>query len=112
MDKIKNDKYYIEKINKDLLFIIKHTDRLTKDAFENDEVLLDCIMFRLIQISENASKLTDSFKSANSSIPWYAIKGLRNRIVHDYGEVDYGIIFDTVKNDIPALHELILKTTT
>ena len=29
------------------------------------------------------------------------IKGLRNRVVHDYGNVDLSIIYNNVKNDIP-----------
>ena len=82
---------------------------MTKEAFTKDEVLLDSIFFRLIQISENAAKLSDELKESNSEIPWYAIRGLRNRIVHDYGDVDYTIIFSTVKEDIPKLHTLISK---
>ena len=37
-----------------------------------------------------------------------ANSGLRNRIVHDYGNVDLQIVFDTLKNDIPELLELIV----
>ena len=32
--------------------------------------------------------------------------GLRNRIVHDYGNVDLNIVFETLKNDIPELLEI------
>ena len=60
-------------------------------------------MFRLIQISENSDKLTDDFKLYNSTIPWRAIKGLRNRIVHEYGNVDMSVVYDTIKNDLPQL---------
>ena len=37
------------------------------------------------------------------------MKGLRNRIVHEYGNVDLSVVYDTVKNDIPALLDLITK---
>ena len=40
-------------------------------------------------------------------IPWNAMYGLRNRIVHDYGNVDLNIVFETLKNDIPELLEMI-----
>ena len=33
--------------------------------------------------------------------------GLRNRIVHDYGHVDFQIVFDTLKTDVPDLLEII-----
>lgn len=60
-------------------------------------------MFRLIQISENANKLSDEFKQNYAFIPWRAIKGMRNKIVHEYGSVDLGVVYDTVKEDIPEL---------
>lgn len=107
MDNIKNDKYYIDKILVDLEFLIEHTQNLTKIEIENNEVLLDSIMFRIIQISENCNKLTNEFKEKNKSIPWMSLKGMRNRIVHDYGEVDYSIIIDTVLIDIPEVYELV-----
>lgn len=31
------------------------------------------------------------------------MKGMRNRIVHEYGNVDLAVVYDTVKNDIPKL---------
>ncbi|MGM9942052.1 MAG: DUF86 domain-containing protein [Bulleidia sp.] len=67
-------------------------------------------MFRLIQISDNSEKPTTDFKEAYSVVPWRAIKGMRNRIVHEYGNVDPGIIYNTVANDIPDLLELLEKT--
>ncbi len=60
-------------------------------------------MFRLIQISENSDKLTDAFKTSYNSIPWRALKGMRNRIVHEYGNVDLEVIYETVISDIPRL---------
>lgn len=38
---------------------------------------------------------------------WIAIYGLRNRIVHDYGNVDLNVVFETLKHDIPELLEII-----
>ncbi len=103
MDNKKDDRYYIRKIITDLEFIIAHTEMLSKDEIEENEVLLDSILFRLIQISENCEKLTLDFKNQNSAIPWRAMKGLRNRLVHEYGNVDLFIVYDTVKKDIPEL---------
>ena len=36
-------------------------------------------------------------------IPWHKINALRNKIVHDYGEIKLDIIYDTIKNDLPDL---------
>lgn len=85
MDNDKNDSYYVAKIIKDLSFIVAHTQELCFEEFENDEVLLDSVMFRLIQVSENSNKLTSKFKEIHKEIPFHSLKGLRNRIVHEYG---------------------------
>lgn len=61
------------------------------------------MLFRMIQISENAKKLTDAYRKEHKAVPWNAVTGLRNRIVHDYGSVDLDIIFDTLNKDIPQL---------
>ncbi len=104
MDNIKDDRYYLNRIITDISFILAHTDRIVSiEEFESDEVFLDSVMFRLIQISENSDRLTLEFKEAHADIPWHAMRGMRNRIVHDYGEVDLSIVYDTLKDDLPAL---------
>lgn len=103
MDNKKDNQYYIKKIVTDLAFIIEHTSELTQKELEKNEVLVDSVMFRLIQVSENSDKLTDNFKEDHADIPWRAMKGMRNRIVHEYGNVDLAVVYDTIKNDIPKL---------
>lgn len=110
MDNIKNDAYYVEKILIDIDFILLHMENVSKTEFSANEVLQDSMMFRLVQISENAGKLTEEFKAANGKIPWGDISGLRNRIVHDYGNVDLTIVYDTLTNDVPYLKKTISGT--
>ena len=49
--------------------------------------------------------LTDDFKAENNHIPWRAIKGMRNVVVHKYGEVDMETLWDALTNDLPKLKE-------
>lgn len=105
MDNIKNDAYYIKKMLKDIKFIMEKTKGITLDELEANEVLCDSVLFRLIQISENSVKLTAEFKAINNDIPWQAIKGMRNKIVHEYGDVEFDIVYQTVTEDIPVICE-------
>ena len=109
MDNIKNDAYFAGRIKDDLAFIVKHMNTVDSEEFANNEILQDSMMFRLIQISENSRKLSEEYKQAHPSIPFIAMNGLRNRIVHDYGNVDLGIVFDTLKKDIPWLFNLMVE---
>ena len=107
MDNVKNNAYYIQKIKKDLGFIVAHMRNVDLEELNANEILLDSMLFRMIQISENAKKLTDDYKMSHRYVPWSALSGMRNRIVHDYGNVDLSVVYETLKNDIPELLKLL-----
>jgi uncharacterized protein with HEPN domain len=62
-------------------------------------------------IGEAASKVTETFKTENSNIPWNDIINMRNRLIHAYFDVNLDIVWQTVKTDLPdlikALEEII-----
>ena len=111
MDNTKNNQYYVDKILADLKFVIDHTQGKTQQQIEGDDLLVDSIMFRVIQIAENSMKLDEEFQKKNSHIPWRAIRGMRNMIVHNYGAVDLAIVYDTVANSIPELYRMLSSVT-
>ncbi len=111
MDNTKNNQYYVDKILTDLKFVIDHTQGKTQQQIEGDDLLVDSIMFRVIQIAENSMKLDEEFQKKNSHIPWRAIRGMRNMIVHNYGAVDLAIVYDTVANSIPELYRMLSSVT-
>lgn len=108
MDNMKDDNYYIQRIIKDLEFMVVHMRNIDIEDLNKDEVLLDSMLFRMIQVSENAKKLSDKYKENNCDVPWRALSGFRNRIVHDYGNVDLDIVYETLKNDIPNILEKLV----
>ena len=109
MDNVKDDKYYVNLILEDIDKIIKYTFNISYNDFISDEQLIDAILFRLIQMTENIKKLSNSFKEKYSNIAWNDIVGFRNRIVHDYGKTDYTIVYEVVSSDIPILKEMLTK---
>ncbi|MCL1911486.1 MAG: DUF86 domain-containing protein [Leptospirales bacterium] len=56
-------------------------------------------------MGELTGKIDKQFRDIYFDIPWNKIRGLRNRIVHDYEGVKLEIIWDIVKNDLPVLRE-------
>lgn len=69
MDNVKTDSYYIQKIRKDLEFIVNHMKNVEIEELNANEVLLDSMLFRMIQLSENAKKLSDEYKLMHGDIP-------------------------------------------
>ena len=45
---------------------------------------------------------------AHPDIPWAAIRGMRNRIVHNYGVVSMTVVYDTVINHIPKMYLMLV----
>ena len=45
----------------------------------------------------------------HSEIPWRAMYGLRNRIVHDYEGINLMLVWDVISEDLPELREQLLN---
>ena len=108
MDNVKGDGFYLDKIVADLKFVIDHTKGMTQTEMEENDLLIDSVMFRIVQVAENGAKLSEAFRMAHPDIPWAAIRGMRNRIVHNYGVVSMTVVYDTVINHIPMIRSSII----
>lgn len=40
-------------------------------------------------------------------IPWKAVKGMRDHIAHGYFDINTDLVWDVIKNDIPALRDAV-----
>ena len=106
MDNKKNDGYYAQKAIENIVAIQKYLSDKSYDEFLSDNELIDAIMFRLIQLVENIRKVSQEFKDSNPQIPWGKIIGFRNGIVHEYGNTDYEIVYETITQNLNELKDL------
>ena len=51
----------------------------------------------------SASRVSAESRTAHPDVPWPEIVGLRNRIVHAYFDVDLAVVWNIVRNSVPAL---------
>lgn len=72
-------------------------------AFMADTKLVEACVFNLSQMGELVNKLDKAFTTAHGDIPWRAVCGLRNRIVHDYDGVNLTLVWDVIVDDLPQL---------
>jgi uncharacterized protein with HEPN domain len=61
------------------------------------------VCHKLEVIGEAARAVSDAFKEGHPRIPWPDIVGLRNRIAHEYFRLDLEVIWQIVREDLPAL---------
>jgi uncharacterized protein with HEPN domain len=73
---------------------------------ENDEKQ-DAIIRKIEIIGEAAKRLSPEFQEEYSDIPWRIIKGMRDKLVHDYIDIDLEVVWETSKKNIPELEKKI-----
>lgn len=77
--------------------------------FLNDDKTADAVIRNFEIIGEAANGLTEDFKDKHPQIEWHKIRGFRNRIVHDYIDIDYEIVWELRKTNIPILLDDVSK---
>jgi uncharacterized protein with HEPN domain len=76
---------------------------LTEERFHKSELHQSAIIRELQVIGEAARLVSDEAKSIHSEINWEQIKGMRNRLIHEYFRIDLSIVWDVITNDIDTL---------
>lgn len=61
------------------------------------------------RIGDVASKLPDSVIEGTREVPWDDVKGMRIVVDHVYHAVDYNIVWETLRDDVPRLGLAIMR---
>lgn len=78
----------------------------TLSALEHDEQAQDAIVRTLAVIGEAANRIqrqAPEFVAAHPEVPWRPRCDIRNKVIHDYFDVAWDIVWDTVHADLPPL---------
>lgn len=82
------------------------SDRSRADLDIDD--MLTLALTKLVEIvGEAAKRVSGETKDAHPEIPWSAAARMRDRLVHHYFDIDLDVLWSTVRDDLPALLELI-----
>jgi uncharacterized protein with HEPN domain len=104
----KDDLTYLYHIRDNINDIIEFTAGDFDNLYNSD--LIKKAVERSFQIiGEAASRLSEEFKLANNELNWRKIKDFRNKIVHDYFDIDYETVWSVIQNDLPNMSALIEK---
>jgi uncharacterized protein with HEPN domain len=80
-------------------------------AFAAKPTIVRSVLYSIAVIGEAAKNISSEFKAAHREIPWRAIAGTRDRIVHEYFRTNTRRIWDVVVDDIDALEAALRKPT-
>jgi uncharacterized protein with HEPN domain len=60
-------------------------------------------------VGEAAARIAEDTREQHPELPWPAIVGMRNRLVHAYFDIDFDQVWKTVTTDLPPLVESLEK---
>ena len=81
----------------------------TREEYDANEDLRMITAYLVQTIGEAARRVSQKTRDAYPQIPWKRITGIRHRIVHDYMDVDYDILWEVVTGRLPVLAEELKK---
>jgi len=85
-----------------IMRIESYVGRMKEKGFARDQKTQDAVIRQLEIIGEAAGRIPTSAVK-DCPIPWNAIVGMRNRLIHDYLGVDIAIVWKTVEDELPRL---------
>jgi uncharacterized protein with HEPN domain len=89
---------------------VQKIERFTADGkgrFLRDAMVQDAVLRNFEIIDEAAKRLDDSYRTAHPEIPWRALAGLRDVLIHQYEGVDHERVWAIVEQELPSLREAI-----
>ncbi len=90
-------------IRDECAYLAGRTAQVEREDFMANDDLKRAFVRSLEIIGEATKRIPPNFRQQHPELPWRLMAGMRDRLIHDYGGVDYGIVWQTVTEDIPPL---------
>lgn len=75
----------------------------TRDQFESNETLILALTRLLEILGEAAKAVPEDLKAEAPDVPWKAMAGTRDRLIHGYFDVDLDVVWAILSEDLPKL---------
>lgn len=103
------DEIVLKKIVGYIRDAISFTKDINYEDFMDDKKTISASAFAIGQMGELVRELSNELQAQNSQVPWKNIRGMRNRIIHDYENIDFAILWRTLTVNLPELLNMIEK---
>lgn len=100
---MERDKGYLWDVLEAAALALSYVEGKSKEQFLEDMQCQDAVIRRLEIIGEAVVRTSEETQSTLPDLPWRDMVGMRNVLIHSYREVDLGIVWDTLQQDLPAL---------
>ncbi|MBW4085240.1 DUF86 domain-containing protein [Paenibacillus sp. S150] len=101
------ERIILQKLNSYILDVLQYVQGYTFEQFMADKKTVSACAFTVSQMGELAKYISDETQERYPDIPWRSIRGMRNRIVHDYENIDLAVLWGTITASLPELQKQI-----
>ena len=91
--------------------IFNYTENITFKSFLENAMMIDAVVRNLEIIGEASKMVSEEIKSAHPEIEWRRMAQFRDVLIHDYFGIEYEIVWDVLKNHLPANIDFIKQIT-
>jgi len=101
---------YLEHIIEAIERIHRYVEDMSEVDFLDDEKTQDAVVrnFEIIgEASRNIERYHQAYAESNAEVPWTFMYAMRNRVAHGYFKVDFELVWKTIHEDLPELHEQV-----
>lgn len=81
---------------------------ISRDEFFADKKTQQAVVLNIMIIGEAATQIGNGYPEwadQHPQIQWRAMRGMRNRMVHGYFDINLQVVWDTVQLSLPELEE-------
>lgn len=72
--------------------VMSYIDGRSLNDLATDLQFQDAVIRRLLIIGEASRRVSEKTRQTLPAIPWSAVNGMRNRLVHEYDEIDLDVV--------------------
>ncbi len=105
--KIPNQNLYVLHIRDAIKQIKEYAQGKTYIDLEANPMFRDALIRQVMIIGEASKNAPEELKTEYANIPWKKIAGSRDKMTHDYADVELDIIWHIVEKDLPELEKAI-----
>ncbi len=102
-------KLYLEDMLTAVRKIEKYTKNLSFNKLTKDDLVIDGAVRNLEIVGEAAKNIPALIKRKYPDIEWKKIAGLKDILAHEYFGIDLEILWDIIKNKLPALKKQVSR---